>query len=66
MTITAPAEVPPVGTATPPPPVPHTPWGRAVALALGAGVVVVAILLAFLWPTITSSVKDLPVAVAGP
>jgi len=43
----------------------HTPWGRTIGLALGAGVVVVLILLAFLWPTVTSSVKNLPIAVAG-
>lgn len=43
----------------------HTPWRRTVALALGAGLAVVVILLAFLWPTVTSSVKDLPIAVTG-
>ncbi|RDV44104.1 ABC transporter permease [Leifsonia sp. ku-ls] len=43
----------------------HTPWRRTVALALGAGLAVVVILLAFLWPTVTSSVRDLPIAVAG-
>jgi hypothetical protein len=44
---------------------PHTPWGRAVGLALAAVLAVFVVLLAFLWPTITSTVKDLPVAVAG-
>lgn len=48
------------------PPVVHTPWGRAIALAVGAAAVVVVILLAFLWPTVTSTVKDLPIGVAGP
>ena len=43
----------------------HTPWRRTVGLALGAGLAVVVILLAFLWPTVTSSVKDLPIAVTG-
>ncbi|WP_426624874.1 ABC transporter permease [Leifsonia sp. McL0607] len=48
------------------PPVAHTPWGRAIALAVGAAAVVVVILLAFLWPTVTSTVKDLPIGIAGP
>ena len=34
---------------------PHTPWLRSVLLAIGAAAVVVVVLLAFLWPTITSS-----------
>ena len=51
---------------------PHTPrrrphaLGRALALAVGAAAIVVVILLAFVWPTVTSTVKDLPIAVAGP
>lgn len=44
---------------------PHTTWGRALAIAIGGVVAVVVLLLAFVWPTITSSVKDLPIAVAG-
>ncbi|MGH1549135.1 ABC transporter permease [Leifsonia poae] len=44
---------------------PHTPWLRSVLLAIGAAAAVVVVLLAFLWPTITSSVKDLPIAIAG-
>jgi hypothetical protein len=44
----------------------RTPWGRAITLAVGAAAVVVVILLAFLWPTVTSTVKDLPIGVAGP
>ncbi|WP_431277783.1 ABC transporter permease [Leifsonia poae] len=44
---------------------PHTPWPRAIVLALGAAAAVIVVLLAFLWPTITSSVKDIPLAVAG-
>ncbi|MDR6971579.1 ABC transporter permease [Leifsonia shinshuensis] len=46
-------------------PAPHTPWLRAVLLAVGAAAIVVVVLLAFLWPTVTSTVKDLPIAVAG-
>ncbi|WP_348788376.1 ABC transporter permease [Leifsonia sp. NPDC080035] len=45
---------------------PRTPWPRALVLALGAAAAVVVLLLAFLWPTVTSSVKDLPIAIAGP
>ncbi|MFF1635117.1 ABC transporter permease [Leifsonia sp. NPDC058248] len=43
----------------------HTPWRRAVALAIGAAAAVALVLIAFVWPTITSSVKDVPIAVAG-
>ncbi|GAA1439050.1 ABC transporter permease [Leifsonia poae] len=48
------------------PRIPHTPWGRAIALAVGAAAIVAVVLLAFVWPTITSTVKDVPIAVAGP
>ncbi len=44
---------------------PHTAWGRAVGIAIAGAVVVVAILLAFVWPIITSSVQNIPIAVAG-
>ncbi|MGO4534354.1 ABC transporter permease [Leifsonia sp. 2MCAF36] len=44
---------------------PHTSWVRSLLLAVGAAAAVVVVLLAFLWPTITSTVKDLPLAVAG-
>lgn len=44
---------------------PHTAWGRAVGIAIAGAVVVVAILIAFVWPIITASVKDVPIAVAG-
>ncbi|MFF2053362.1 ABC transporter permease [Leifsonia sp. NPDC058194] len=47
------------------PPTPHTPWLRSVLLALGAAAAVLVVLLAFLWPTVTSTVKDLPIAIAG-
>jgi hypothetical protein len=43
----------------------HTPWRRAVILAIGAAAAVALVLIAFVWPTITSSVKDVPIAVAG-
>ncbi|GGF21501.1 ABC transporter permease [Subtercola lobariae] len=44
---------------------PHTRWGRAIGIALGAAVVVALIVVAFVWPTITSSVKDIPIAIVG-
>jgi hypothetical protein len=51
---------------TPPTPAVHrTAWARALLLAVGAAVAVGIILLAFIWPTMTSSVKDLPIAVGG-
>jgi hypothetical protein len=55
---TAPAAPGPAGT-------PHTPWLRSLLLAVGAAAAVVVVLLAFLWPTVTSTVKDLPIAIAG-
>lgn len=44
---------------------PHTRWRVTVATALGAAVAVAVVLLSFLWPTVTSSVQNLPVVVAG-
>jgi hypothetical protein len=44
---------------------PHTPWGRAIGIAVGAALLVAVIVLAFMWPAITSTVKDFPIAVAG-
>lgn len=43
----------------------HTRWGLTLATALGAAAVVAVVLLAFLWPTVTSSVHNLPVVVSG-
>lgn len=43
-----------------------TPWSRVVAIAVALPVVVSVIVLAFLWPSITSEVKDLPLAASGP
>jgi hypothetical protein len=45
---------------------PHTRWGRAIGIAVGAALLVAVIVLAFMWPAITSTVKDFPIAVAGP
>ncbi|WP_181034087.1 ABC transporter permease [Arthrobacter sp. GMC3] len=44
---------------------PHTRWGLTLATAVGAAAVVAVVLLAFLWPTVTSSVHNLPVVVSG-
>jgi hypothetical protein len=45
---------------------PHTRWGRALGIAVGAALLVAVVVLAFMWPAITSTVKDFPIAVAGP
>jgi hypothetical protein len=44
----------------------HTRWGRAIGIAIGAALLVAVVVLAFMWPAITSTVKDFPIAVAGP
>ncbi|ALV47267.1 hypothetical protein MB46_18990 [Arthrobacter alpinus] len=44
---------------------PHTRWGLTLATAMGAAALVAVVLLAFLWPTVTSSVRNLPVIVTG-
>ncbi|MDO4919390.1 ABC transporter permease [Kocuria sp.] len=44
---------------------PRPEWTKSVRAALIASVVVSIILLAFAWPTVTSKVQDLPVAVVG-
>jgi hypothetical protein len=43
----------------------HTPRRRLVLIGAGLAAIVSIILLAFLWPTQTSSVHNLPVAIAG-
>lgn len=43
-----------------------TPWARVVAIPVALTVAVTVILLAFLWPALTSEPKDLPIAAAGP
>lgn len=42
------------------------PWVRVVALPIALTLAVSVIVLAFLWPALTSEVKGLPLAVAGP
>ncbi|MEJ3405112.1 ABC transporter permease [Rathayibacter sp. YIM 133350] len=44
---------------------PHTKWARAIGIAVGASLIVAVVVLAFLWPSITSSIKSFPIAVTG-
>jgi hypothetical protein len=43
-----------------------TPWARVVAIPVVLATAVSVIVLAFLWPALTSEVHDLPLAAAGP
>lgn len=43
----------------------HTPWPRVGGLVVVLTTIVSAIVLAFLWPAVTASVKSLPIAVVG-
>ncbi len=40
--------------------------GRAVAIGVALSAVVAVVLIAFLWPIVTASVKSLPIAIVGP
>ena len=42
------------------------PWSRVVAVPVALTLAVSVILLAFLWPALTSEPRDLPIAAAGP
>ncbi|WP_040168070.1 hypothetical protein [Microbacterium gorillae] len=44
----------------------HTPLARVLAIAVALSVVVGVVLLAFAWPSVTASPKDIPVGVVGP
>ncbi|TFV99713.1 ABC transporter permease [Orlajensenia leifsoniae] len=44
---------------------PHTKWGRSIGIAVAAAVVVGVFVLAFIWPGMTSTIKDFPIAVTG-
>ncbi|MES2170391.1 MAG: hypothetical protein V4479_06660 [Actinomycetota bacterium] len=44
---------------------PHTKWSRAIIIAVGAAAVVTLILIAFIWPSLTSTVRNVPLAVVG-
>ncbi|MFC4224918.1 ABC transporter permease [Lysinibacter cavernae] len=58
------------GTAAPQPTAAHPTstahWARPLAIAAGAAVIVFVVLVAFLWPTVTTTVHHLPVAITGP
>lgn len=41
-------------------------WRRAMGAAIGISLAVCGLVLAFLWPAMTSEVREIPVAVAGP
>ncbi|WP_116412764.1 hypothetical protein [Subtercola boreus] len=43
-----------------------TPWRRIIGIGVALAVVVGVIVLAFSWPSVTSSVKNIPLAVVGP
>lgn len=43
----------------------HTTWGRSVLIGLGAAVAIGVVVLAFLWPTVTSKPQNLPIAISG-
>lgn len=43
-----------------------TPWSRVIAIPIVLATVVSVIVLAFLWPALTSEVHNLPLAAAGP
>ena len=45
---------------------PHTPWRRLLGLGAALAGVLTVLVLAFLWPAVTSEAHDLPIAVAGP
>lgn len=42
-----------------------TPWPRAVAIALAGSAALAVVVLAFLWPSVTSKAGNVPVAVVG-
>lgn len=46
-------------------PVVHTRWPRAIAVAVVAAVIVGVVVLAFIWPAVTSTIQRFPVAVVG-
>lgn len=45
---------------------PHTKWPRVFVLAFAAAAIVGIILLAFTWPGLNASPKNIPVAISGP
>jgi hypothetical protein len=47
------------------PKTPLTSWARTMLIGVGASIAVAVVVLAFVWPTLTSIVKDIPITVAG-
>ncbi|HEY4226120.1 MAG TPA: ABC transporter permease [Pseudolysinimonas sp.] len=45
---------------------PLTPWRRAIGVSVGLAAVIVVVVLAFIWPNVTASAKNVPIVVAGP
>lgn len=45
---------------------PVTPWRRLVGIGFVGAVLVSVLILAFLWPSKTSAVQDIPVSISGP
>jgi hypothetical protein len=44
---------------------PHTPWAHTARIGVALSAIVTVIVIAFLWPSFTASVRHLPIAVAG-
>ena len=48
-------------------PVQHAPsFGRAIAIGVALSAAIAVVLIAFLWPIVTATVKSLPIAIVGP
>lgn len=45
---------------------PRTPWPKAILIGAAGSLIVALIVLAFMWPSKTSSPHDLPITIAGP
>ena len=45
---------------------PRREWGKAIGIGIALSAVIVTVLLAFLWPIVTASPKDVPIGIAGP
>lgn len=44
----------------------RTRWSRAIGVSIAAAIGVAVLMLAFIWPAMTSTARDLPVAITGP
>ena len=51
---------------TTPAPEARTPWGKAIGIGIAASLAVLILVLAFLWPSKTSSPHNIPLTLAGP